>query len=73
MEVRILLELEKKIKEDKRLPGMPSAKEMKEKGMSVGETSTLLLQKIEELTLYVIDLKKENDKLKNRITILEKK
>jgi len=34
------------------LPEIPSAEEMQANGMSIGDTSTLLLQKIEELTLY---------------------
>ena len=46
------------------LPGIPSAAEVEKEGISVGEISSKLLQKIEELTLYVIDLKQENDSLK---------
>jgi len=34
--------------------------------------SAKLLQKVEELTLYVIDLKKENETLKERVAQLEK-
>jgi len=60
------------ISEHKHLPDMPSAKEVKEKGLSVSEILTKQMQKIEELTLYLIELKKENDALKSRITSLEK-
>lgn len=45
------------------LPGIPSADEMKAKGIDVGEMQVKLLQKIEELTLYVIELKKENEEM----------
>ncbi len=68
-----LAELEKSINENKHLPGMPSAAEMQTNGMSLGETNTLLLQKIEELSLYVIELQKQNNKLNERISNLENK
>lgn len=48
------------------LPGIPSAKETTENGVNVGEMSGLLLKKIEELTLYVIDLQGQIDQLKNK-------
>lgn len=67
-------ELEKSIKENKHLPGMPSAKEVEEQnGFHVGEMQTKLLEKVEELTLYVIQLKKENDQLKKRVSDIEVK
>jgi trimeric autotransporter adhesin len=46
------------------LPGVPSASEMTQNKMGVAQMDALLLKKIEELTLYVISLKKENDQLK---------
>ena len=61
-------EVEDFISKNKHLPGIPSEAEVKEKGVSVGSISSKLLQKIEELTLYVIDLKKENDLLKGQLT-----
>ena len=66
-------ELEKNIKENKHLPDVPSAGEMQTNGMPLGEMSTLLLQKIEELTLYLIELKKENERLKDRVSKIEKR
>lgn len=39
---------------------MPSAKEMERDGIQLGEMNMLLLKKIEELTLYMIELKKED-------------
>ena len=63
-----LTEVEEYISKNKHLPGIPTEAEVKEKGVSVGNISSKLLQKIEELTLYVIDLKKENDSLKAQLT-----
>jgi hypothetical protein len=46
------------------LPDVPSAVEVETKGLDLGDNQTILLKKIEELTLYVIELKKEVDELK---------
>lgn len=46
------------------LPEVPSAKEMESEGIKIGEMNLLLLKKVEELTLYVIELKSEVDELK---------
>ncbi|HXF90863.1 MAG TPA: hypothetical protein VNJ29_02920 [Candidatus Nitrosotenuis sp.] len=46
------------------LPDVPSEKEVLENGINVGEMNTILVKKIEELTLYVIELKKELELLK---------
>lgn len=59
-----LEEVEQFTKENKHLPNIPSAKEIQEKGLQLGEMTNLLLQKIEELTLYTIELKKEIEQLK---------
>mgnify|MGYP006290519951 CR=1 FL=1 len=66
-----LQEVENYIKEKGHLPGIPTEAEVKEKGVNVGEISSKLLQKIEELTLYVIDLKKENEALKAKMASVE--
>ena len=71
-ELMSLSKLEQSIKQNKHLPGIPSAKEVEANGVSLGEMQTKLLQKIEELTLYVIDLKKENEMFKQRLALLEK-
>lgn len=65
-------ELEKNIKQNRHLPGIPSEKEVTENGVGLGEMQAKLLQKIEELTLYVIELKKENERLRQRVGLLEK-
>lgn len=55
------------IKTNKHLPNVPTAKEIEQSGISVGEMQTRMMEKIEELTLYVIQLKNQNDALKNQI------
>jgi len=67
-----LSELEAYIKKYKHLPDVPSEQEVLGKDMDISETQVLLLKKIEELTLYVIELKKENNLLTKRILKLEK-
>lgn len=66
-----LEELETFIKKNKRLPEVPSAKDMQENGAGVGELQTILLQKIEEMTLYMIEMKKLYDLQANKIKLLE--
>ncbi|HEX2920404.1 MAG TPA: hypothetical protein VHO50_04480 [Bacteroidales bacterium] len=63
--------VEKYIEENKHLPDVPPASEMQTDGMSVSEMQTTLLQKIEEITLYLIDLKKENSELRNELQQLK--
>lgn len=58
-----LSEVESFIKENNHLPGIASADEMKEDGISVSEMQTKLLQKIEELTLYLLE---QNKKMKDQ-------
>ena len=61
-----LEEVEIHINEKGTLPGVPSEQEVRDSGMNVGEVNILLLQKIEELTLYVIKQQKEIDRLKQQ-------
>lgn len=58
--LRSLSETESHIKAKGHLPGIPTAVEVKASGIDLGEMNAKLLQKIEELTLYLIELKKEN-------------
>jgi len=67
-----LEEIKNYIDQNKHLPEVPSAKEMEKNGVQLGEMNMLLLKKIEELTLYVIDLKRENEVLKKRMDNSEK-
>lgn len=65
--LRSLNEVEAFVNENKHLPDVPSAKEFKENGYKVGEMDNLLLQKIEELTLYIIEQQKQIDELKSKL------
>lgn len=50
------------------LPDVPSADEVKQKGMGVGEMESKLLAKVEELTLHMIQQEKENQDLRQHMT-----
>jgi hypothetical protein len=65
-----LSEVEKFYKENKHLPEIPSAKEVEERGINVAEINTLLLKKVEELTLYVVEQEKKNDEQEELIKSL---
>ena len=67
-----LFELEKYIDTNKHLPGIPDASTVKEDGIRLGEMSALTMEKVEELTLYMIQMNKENEALKQRVEELEK-
>ena len=63
--LRSLAETEAYIKANGHLPNVPSATEVEEGGLSLGEMNKVLLQKVEELTLHVIELQKQIDELKS--------
>ncbi len=78
-DLRPLEEIESYIQENKHLPDVPSAQEFREKDLDVAQMDNLLLQKVEELTLYMIDmnkqmkqLKAENESLKAEVKSLKK-
>ena len=58
-----LSEVESYIKQNSRLPEMPSAEQVKKDGIEVGHMTTVLVQKIEELTLHIIEMNKKIEKL----------
>jgi hypothetical protein len=62
-----LSEVEKYIKANKHLPGIPTEKEVSKNGIDLGENQVSLLKKIEEMTLYMIKLEKEITSLKNEM------
>lgn len=62
-----LKEVENYIGKNKHLPDVPSAAQVARNGVNVGETEVILLKKIEELTLYLIQQQKEIEKLKKHI------
>lgn len=63
--------LESYIKANKHLPGMPSAKDVEANGIAVSEMLKLQQQKIEELTLHLIEKEKNIDALVKRVELLE--
>lgn len=56
-----LSDVEESINQNGHLPGIPSAEEIKTYGINVSDMQAKMLKKIEELTLYMIQLKKENE------------
>ncbi|MBC7934291.1 MAG: hypothetical protein H7Y86_02875 [Rhizobacter sp.] len=54
-----LEEVEQFIKANKHLPGIPSAAEIEKNGQHLGEVQSRLVEKVEELTLYILTLNKE--------------
>ena len=66
-----LQEVEQHIQEKGHLPNMPSASEVEKDGIAVGDIIKRQQEKIEELTLYLIEMKKQNDELQKRMEALE--
>jgi hypothetical protein len=71
--LKSLEEVEAFISQNGHLPNMPSAKQVKEEGIELGEMVKMQQEKIEELTLYLLQLNKENRKEKEENKILLKK
>jgi len=61
-----IADLQKYISENGHLPGVPSESEVVGQTMSVQEMNLILLKKVEELSLYVIELQKQIDEMKNQ-------
>lgn len=79
-ELRTLEQVEQHINEKGHLPEIPSEADVTKNGINLGEMDAKLLQKIEELTLYMIDMNKrvneletENQELKEKVKSLENK
>lgn len=69
-----LEELEQSINTNKHLPNIPSAADITaDKGFEVGDMNRRLLEKVEELTLYIIDINKQNKQLQQSNKTLEKR
>lgn len=68
-----LQELEIFVKQHRHLPDIPNEDEIKKEGLDLGEMNKKLLQKVEELTLHLINQQKINDQQTARIDQLEKK
>ena len=71
-DLKSLSEVESYVKENKHLPGIPSAEEIEQNGVSLSKMSNMLLEKVEELTLHLIRLEKENAELKAKFESMEK-
>jgi hypothetical protein len=68
-----LASLNNYINQNKHLPGIPSAAEVeKEDGVELGDMSVKLLEKVEELTLYILELNKKLEAQQKKIERLEK-
>lgn len=72
-QLRPLSEVKTFIQENKHLPEIKSAQEMQENGVGINELQTQLLQKIEELTLYILQQEERIRLQEERIDALEKK
>jgi len=68
-----LTEIARFIKNNGHLPEIPSATQVADEGIYVGKMNALLLQKIEELTLHLIEKDKEINALNEKYIMLEKK
>lgn len=68
-----LSDLNSYIRLNRRLPKMPAAATIEEKGLDVGETTRLLVEKVEELTLYIIQQQELIEKQEARLKELEEK
>jgi len=66
-DLKSLEEVKNYIDEHGHLPEVPSAKEFEASGMSVSEMNLLLLKKVEELTLHLIDMQRTNDAQQQQI------
>jgi hypothetical protein len=66
-QLRPIKEVEQYIQKEKHLPDVPSAAEVKKEGLDLGDNQAVLLKKIEELTLYVIEQNKRIDEQQKQL------
>lgn len=71
--LRNLNEVARFIKLNKHLPDVPSTLEVNREGIDLAQTQAILLQKVEELTLYIIEQNRKIEKLNKRVKRLSKK
>lgn len=71
-ELKPLVEVAEFIETHGHLPGIPSEQEIQNEGLDLGQMQAKMMSKIEELTLYMIELKHENDRLKEELGVLMK-
>lgn len=65
--LKSLSEVKEFVEENKHLPDVPSAAEVDENGVDLGNMDAILLKKIEELTLYMIQLEEKNAELEKKV------
>lgn len=71
-ELPTLEEVDRHIRQEGHLPGIPAAAEIEaDGGIDMGEMQRRMMEKIEELTLYVIELNKANQELREKVNHLE--
>jgi uncharacterized repeat protein (TIGR02543 family) len=66
-----LTDLKIYLKQHKHLPGIPSSLEFEDKGQNLGEMQDLLLRKIEELTLYILEQDRMIKELNSKIEVMK--
>jgi len=71
--LRPLEEVAEFVKKEKHLPGVPSAEAMVNEGLDVAKMDAKLLEKIEELTLYMLQLDRDNKVLRQEVEALKNK
>ncbi|MES2776316.1 MAG: hypothetical protein V4722_19225 [Bacteroidota bacterium] len=71
--LRPLEKVEAYIKQHSHLPNIPSAATVKQQGIAVGEMQNKLMEKVEELTLYLIKANKEIKALQEEVKALKNK
>ncbi len=64
--LKTIEELEEYIQQNKHLPGIPAAANIEKEGIAIGNMQKRMMEKIEELTLYIIQLQKEIEFLKTK-------
>jgi len=57
---------------NRHLPGIPTQEEVTKNGLNLGNICTALVEKVEEITLYLIELRHENEQLRQEIEELKK-
>jgi len=72
-ELTPLSEIKSYVAKNHHLPDVPSADQVAQDGINLGEMNAVLLKKIEELTLHLIDIKEENLTIRKRLTTIESK
>jgi vacuolar-type H+-ATPase subunit I/STV1 len=68
-----LNEVEAFVKAEKHLPNIPSEQTMKAEGIDLAEMNAKMMEKIEELTLYLIQQNKNTEELKKELEALKEK